>query len=114
MTKIKLQFSGTYKRYTDSNKELTSSYTYRNSVLIPKEKVDDLSYIGNAILSEMYHRPSNEDFKDKIILVEGVITFDVPVNEWPELYGKWIRVTAIEQVGSSLTGSTEIFHKNLI
>lgn len=108
MTKIKLQFDGAYRRYIDNNKEFTSYYTYRNNVLIPQEKINDLNYICAAILSEMYNRPDNKDFKDKIVLVEGIITFDILVNGWPKLYGTWITITDIKKDGDILTGNTEI------
>ena len=108
MDKIKLHFDGIYRRYTDKDRELTSSYTYRSRLLIPQDKINDLDYIGNAILSEMYNRPDNKDFKDKIIFVDGMITFDMSVNEWPDLQGNWIIITNIEKDGDTLIGNTEL------
>ena len=110
MKEIKLQFRG-HKKYKDKSKLLNDSYIYFNNISIPEDKVNDIEYIGNAILDRIYNKIYNEEFKNEVSYVYGVITFDARAEDYPKLFGSEISIKNIEEENNSLIGSITIESK---
>lgn len=110
MKEIKLQFRG-HKKYKDESKPLSDSYIYFNNISIPEDRVNDIEYIGSAILDRIYNKIYNEEFKNEVSYVDGIITFDARAEDYPKLFGSEISIKNIEEENNSLIGSITIESK---